>query len=245
MHDIKQVLEEYGLSEKESTLYLSSLVAGQSTMTNLAKRAGIKRSTAYLVFKSLEKRGLMGSVQGSNASLFMAIDPYVLSMKANSVANKIQAMVPDLQALEKNYANKPQVSSFEGPEAYKTVLQDALTKPNKTIRHIGSLSEIHRVTTEEYGFGFFVPTRIKQNIFLKALYAEEAKSVIGKLNDKKSLRKVKFLPKNYDHRTSMMIYDDTVVITSSIDELVTIVIKSARIAEAEKSNFDLIWDSLK
>ncbi len=50
-------LQGYGLSKHEASLYIAALSSGAVGMSELARRAGIKRPTAYLAFRSLVTKG--------------------------------------------------------------------------------------------------------------------------------------------------------------------------------------------
>ena len=47
-------LEKTGLTENEAKVYLAALELGETTVIRLAKKAGIKRPTTYLVVDSLK-----------------------------------------------------------------------------------------------------------------------------------------------------------------------------------------------
>lgn len=61
MENLEKTLEKIGLNEKEASLYLATLNLGEAPMSRLSKEAGLKRTTAYQIFRGLEKRGIMGS----------------------------------------------------------------------------------------------------------------------------------------------------------------------------------------
>ena len=56
---IVESLTKFGLSAKEAAVYKAIFELGRSTATSIAERAGINRSTAYVVLESLLKQGLL------------------------------------------------------------------------------------------------------------------------------------------------------------------------------------------
>jgi len=54
-------LKNFGLSDKEISLYLAVLANGPTTATNLARAAGLKRPTVYVLLETLLDRGLLAS----------------------------------------------------------------------------------------------------------------------------------------------------------------------------------------
>lgn len=241
----KDVLERYGLDKKEADLYLSALELGESNMSVLAKKAGIKRSSAYLIFKTLEQKGLMGSFKMKNGLKFVATRPEILLSKAKSQLQELEQIIPQLNSIAKKADYKPKITYYEGIEGYKIITEDSLKERNTVLRHIGSISELHKIIGVKYDLEYYIPTRIKGNNFLRAIYpADSFSSKIMQTSRPEDLRELRVLPEKYLHNTSTLIYGNKVAITSTQKELFTIMIESEEIAASEKAKFDLIWDLL-
>ena len=56
---LSEVLRRFGLNDSEQAVLVSLLRDGSAAPSQLAKRAGIKRPTAYAAFETLERRGLV------------------------------------------------------------------------------------------------------------------------------------------------------------------------------------------
>lgn len=243
MDHIKATLAGLGLDEKETILYLASLRLGESGMSELAKQAHLKRTSAYVVFKSLEQKGLMGSFQMRQGTRFVATPPEILIAKAKNQAEQLDKLLPELKAFITKPDQAPKVSYYEGLEGYKIATEDSLKVAKATLRHIGSLADLHRAVTYQYDIDYYLPQRVRQQIQLKALYfSSELGGVMRGRNNIAELREIRSLPEKYHHHTSTLIYDDKVVYFSSAKELVTVIVESAALAESEKQKFDLIWD---
>ena len=242
MNNIEQILMEYGLDEKEAILYMASLSLGDKGMSELAKKAGLKRTTAYVVFKSLENKGLMGSFKMKSGLKFVATPPEILIKKAQKQVQELQSLLPQLKALENKQDSRPKVAYYEGKEGYTIAAEDSLKIPNSTLRSIGSLTEPHKVVGLDYDTKYYIPSRLKKHIFFRALYfkSQIEEEVINR-DHTIELREIRYLPENYVHKTSMLIYGDKVAIFSTKKELITVIIESEEIAESEKQKFDLIW----
>lgn len=239
---IEASLAHLGLDEKETALYLAALKLGETNMTTLAQRAGLKRSTAYIVFSSLQKKGLIGSAETRRGLVFRASSPDVLLAQARTHVTEIELAIPELTALAQKPSGRPQISYYEGEASYRLVLEDSLKRPGITLRHIGSLTELHKTMSAKYDLESYLPRRVAKKIFLKALYFEQDVVPFKDRNNHRDLREVRFLPAQYAQRTTTLMYENTTIITSSQKELITVVIQSADIAAAEKARFDLIWD---
>ncbi|MEI8339824.1 MAG: helix-turn-helix domain-containing protein [bacterium] len=249
MNELLNKLIEYGLKEREASLYLASLELGESGMSAIAKKAKIKRSTAYLTFKTLEERGLMGSFKMRFGLRFVATRPETFFTREERRLKELTFILPQLKELTITKSYKPKIMYYEGREGYRIAIEDSLKTPGITLRHIGSLKEAHKVMGEDYDFNHYMPTRIKNKIFLKGLYfndvTERAKEWILPENEIKHLRKIYYLPEKYNHNTSTLIYNDRVIISGGSKELIVVVIESKEIAHSEQQKFDLIWDLIE
>jgi len=244
--DIKQTLKNYGLKDEEVSLYLAALKTGEAPLARIAKEAHLKRSSAYLIAKNLEEKGLLGNFHLPSGMRFVASPPTLLAEQIKRRSLEINEIIPQLKALQKNYLSKPTITVYEGEEGYFTILNDSLKNNEKTIRNIGSLKKIYEVISKGYDDSFYIPNRLKNGIFYKGLhFKEETENIFTPKRNKKKMRQVKFLPENYAHPTFVMIYGNCVAIFTSKKELVAVKIESEEIAKSEKAKFDLIWDLIK
>ena len=246
MNELIEKLIEYGLTQREASLYLASLELGESGMSNIAKRAKIKRPTAYLTFKTLEEKGLMGSLKMRNGLHFIATDPEMFFAREKRRVKALFDLLPKFKEVPINKSRKTKIVSYEGKEAFRVVAEDSLKTPNSTICFIGSLKELHKIVGEEYDVKHYLPRRIKNNIYMKGLFFEDLtvgmKKIVGQENNHRELREVKYLPSKFYHETSTLIYDDRVIIFGGNKEQVVIMIENEDIAFSERQKFNLIWD---
>lgn len=242
--DILISLEKMGLTDREATLYMAALMLGECGMSELSKAAGLKRTSAYVTYQSLEKKGLIGSFKTRRGTRFVAKNPKFFLEETQRKASELESILPELKAIQKNLTEKPSITYYEGVEAYTRAISQSLKKPHITIRHIGSLEEGHKTYGEDYDFKQFVPERLKKHVYLKALYTPDVAHKFPP-PDEGMLREIRFLPKNIPIKTLTLIYENTVVISTTKKTLVTVVIESEEIAEAERLKFDLLWEATK
>jgi sugar-specific transcriptional regulator TrmB len=241
--ELRQVLKNYGLTDDETSLYLSGLKTGEAPLARIAKLAGIKRPTAYSIAKSLEGKGLMGNFKMRSGLRFVASPPSTLAQNLKRRLKEVSEIIPELAVIERGAITKPKITLYEGGEGYYTALEDSLQTANGIIRAIGSLKKIYEVITPEYDENHYIPTRLKNNTTYKGLhFREEAENIFTPERNSKEMREVKFLPDNYFHSDFVLIYRNAVTICTSKKELIAVKIESEEIAEAEKKKFDLIWD---
>ncbi|MHB8830868.1 MAG: TrmB family transcriptional regulator [Patescibacteria group bacterium] len=128
MKDLITRLAEYGLSEKESLVYLAMLELGPASVQDIAKKAGVNRATTYVMIESLKRRGLMSTFDKGRKTFFVAESPEHLKRlsetelrAAEEKASRLKQSLPLFMALFNSAsASKPMVRYYEGEEGVST-----------------------------------------------------------------------------------------------------------------------------
>lgn len=128
MKDLITRLAEYGLSEKESLVYLAMLELGPCSVQDIAKKAGVNRATTYVMIESLKRRGLMSTFEKGRKTFFVAESPEHLKRLsetelrvAEEKAGRLKQSLPLFMALFNSAsASKPMVRYYEGEEGVST-----------------------------------------------------------------------------------------------------------------------------
>lgn len=120
---LEKYLEEIGLSEKESQVYLALLAVESESIQDLAKRTGINRTTVYPVLETLEKKGLVSEVQKGKKVEYVAAPPerlesFVERQKVilEERAERLKDIIPQIKSIQRESGEKPIVKYFEGRE---------------------------------------------------------------------------------------------------------------------------------
>lgn len=137
MKALKDKLKEFGFSDKETNVYLALIELGSSVVSAIAKKAGVNRSTAYVVLEALMKRGLVSMTERRGARLFNAASSKKLVEHLETTAKQYanlariaKKMAPKMKLLEKADKSRqlqPKVQLFEGKEGIRTVYGEMLS----------------------------------------------------------------------------------------------------------------------
>src|SRR3989344_8865095 len=107
------ILEEFGLTEKEAKLYLALLELGQSTSSDLIKKLDYYSKTVYELLEKLMKKGLVSYVIKSNIKYFEAVNPEkfldMLKEEEDNIKekeNKLKEILPKLKKLKETSKEK-------------------------------------------------------------------------------------------------------------------------------------------
>ena len=131
LDDIRGSLAELGISPKETDVYLAMLELGPSSVQDIAKKAGVNRSTTYVMIELLKKRGLISTFEKGKKVFFAAESPQRLTQTLDSEIagieakrERLTASIPRLMAIFNSIADKPRIRFFEGEEAIRQIRQE-------------------------------------------------------------------------------------------------------------------------
>ena len=75
MPELNVILEEIGLTQKKSEIYLALLKLGEETASRISEIAELNRITTYTILKSLSEKGFCSSYDKNNVQYFKPIKP--------------------------------------------------------------------------------------------------------------------------------------------------------------------------
>ncbi len=240
---LKQILANYGLSDKEARIYLALLSQGNATAKELAISAKIKRTSIYPLAEKMVGKGILGVYSAKYGTHYIATSPRSLLSRLEKIKNELNSALPQLEALENKDNYEPEAKFYKGKEGYISILEDTLTDNPGEILYFGSAEDLNEVISENYA-NKYIKNRVWQKIkFLQIVYPDAFSKKLQK-TDSQELRQTKFLPLNYKFTGNKVIYKDKIAFFSSKKELASLVIKSRDMAEMEKNNFRLLWEKL-
>lgn len=98
-------LEQIGLTEKESAVYLALLSIGTGTAYQIAEHCEVKKPTVYVILEDLRKKGLVLKVPHAKKALFAPRDIIEYLSEQESRLKSVRAIVPQLHSLGGQGAN--------------------------------------------------------------------------------------------------------------------------------------------
>ncbi len=237
-----------GLPEKEAAVYVSLLGLGLATVTEIANKSGINRTTVYDILSSLSQKGLV-SISGKepkqeyrseNPDKLLTYLKNELERKAQSV-RYAELMLPELKSIHK-IGERPRIKFYEGEEGLREVYEDTLTS-EETILAYAAVDDVNKGIANY--FPKYYKRRAAKNIPIRAIFPDTPVARERSDLDKEERRESLLVPfEKYSFTPEINIYDNKVMIASWREKL-GIIIESAEIADAMKKIFELSWDKAK
>lgn len=237
-------LERIGFNPKEANLYLAALELGDSNIQQLAKKSGVKRTTAYDIIESLKKKGLMTQSISGKKTLFHATDPRKLENEIEEQRHVVKRAMPELLAIANTLDSKPKVSFFEGHDGIKDVYRDTLNYPDQEL-----LAWVAEEAVEHFDIDFlnnqYLPKRIEKKIWVRAIAPDVEEMHTYKEIDEKSLRKTRLTDsESFGLDVEINLYGKNKVAVMSFEEKFGMIIESKKIFDTLKNIFEMNWHSL-
>lgn len=231
--EIINQIREVGLELKEAKIYLAVLELGKATITDIAKKSKVKRTTAYEYLNSLVEAGLLGKAVKGKRIFYVAEDPKKLISILENKKKKVATALPALQEIFSASFSKPKVRFYEGIEGMKNIYNE-MTKTSQIIYGAFSADRYFGVFREEDNENFFQNIRenggqIKDLIEDTPLGRSHAKG-----NFYKDIGSSKILPKNFKLSVDLIIAGDKVAMISLVN-LVGVIIENPEIAELQRN----------
>ena len=229
----KEKLQKLGLSAKEASVYLAMLELGPTVVSDIAKKAGVNRSTVYVVLDFLTKRGLVNESDSKTAKLYSPMPPEKLvdhfeelAKQYKELAGSAKVMLPELKSLrkiKKEVEIKPKINLVEGQKGIQTVYEDTLGSL-EAIRAYASLGD-EQEANKNIKAKIILPTNQKNRDQIAQNKGETWEALLA------SRGKYSFAPE-------INIYDKKVVFISPAEGF-ALVVESKQLAKALKNAFDL------
>lgn len=241
MNDYTDLLEQFGLSDKESALYLALLELGQADVAAIAAKANVKRPTAYVLLDTLKEKGFV-SLQDGNSRQFQAEDPRKILAYEKTKVSQLEKVLPGMLGLASKSEHKPGTRFFSGKDGIKAVYEETLLQPaGSEMLAIGNAEAVERSIE---GFqDWYIKRRAESGIPMRAIIPATPEGLKVAARDAEELRETRLLePGDFTEPVEVNIYGNKVSAVSFVEnELIGVIIESEVLANVHRQIFELMW----
>lgn len=236
--DIKDVLAQFNLTEKESSVYVAALELGTTSAAAIAKKAGIQRTHFYDISESLITNGFLRRVSKENKHLYAAADPEMLVEIEEKKIEKLKQTLPEFKALYNTSGKKPKVTYYEGRSGIEQINEDTLRYKGESVAFTTPrfVSFPSRSTGKDY-----IGKRVALGNHVRVI-GEDAPEIHGlQERDGKELRETRILSKDvFRSEIEIGIYGSKVFIIDYKEQF-GFIIEDTEIARVMKMIFEIVW----
>jgi HTH-type transcriptional regulator, sugar sensing transcriptional regulator len=247
--DLHTTLIEFGLSDKEARMYLSLLSVASATVSDAAEKAGVNRSSAYVVLSSLLKKGFVGFTDDAKVRHYVPTPPDALLRRADRTAknytkirDRIATVLPQLRSLSEEHAARPKVRVHQGTDGLLFALNETLRSKEKTMRVVSDFrGMLPREDLEQY-----LKKRRRKGIKKYGIHPASpfAESLLK--DDTNGIDETVFISKDQlAAGIDIAIHDNKITYMSPEHDGVAVIIEDRAMAQAMKGIFDMAWQEAK
>ncbi len=241
--NLRKILENVGLSEKEARTYLALLSLDEETPRAIAIKARLKRPTVYAVLEQLQQRGYVSRVKRGNTWHYRALNPYALIEDRFHKYTALEKAVPELLALNANRSSRPEMRVFEGKRGLIQVMEDTLNSSTEILAW-ADMAEITNGLFVDY-WQEYIERRIEIGLWCRMVLCDSKEAREFKKRGADELREAYLVSrKRYPFKNEMNIYDDKICIISH-EDLVGVIIENNNIANSQRSIFRMCFEYAK
>jgi sugar-specific transcriptional regulator TrmB len=234
-----KLLEQAGFTEKEARVYLALLELGRGRVSDIAKKADLKRTIIYVILEGLIKRGYVTEVPGGKINIYQSIDPSSIIDQLKTVTKNFSEMLPVFRTLSSKGKRRPKISYHESKQSILKVY-DEMSNAKEAFM-VSAYSRLQK----------HFPGAIEnwtENL-TKGIYELKAKHLIPHKPNEieigrqfiRAKQKVKTLIDLRNLNMDFVIYKNKLAITSLEDELFMVVIESEELVKSMLPLFEIAW----
>lgn len=241
-------LSTLGLSEKEAEIYLTSLSLGSSSILQIARTCGIKRTTIYSLVESLRQKGLLTIEIRGFKQYFVAEHPEKLEFLLEEKRQKLNQTLPELTALYNLKGNEGIIKYYEGIPAIKSIYENLLKemRPHEDYLVMSKPDDWIKWDKEFFLNFLFRRGEIARGIDvrIRSLLQKTPRSEIMQKEQSAYFQTVKLLPPKTNLSTNLVILPKKVVIHQLHPPIIAIVIENPSIIQMHREMFEIMWESI-
>lgn len=242
--NMKKVLQDLGLSETESRVYISMLELGPQSVQNIAKKARVSRTAAYEIIGSLQHKGIASTFQKGKKKFFSAEDPDRLydyfKVRMENMKGQLgtfHRLIPELRLMLGE--DKPKVRYFSGEEGIHALFRDLSSINAKEVCEIANRDEVYK--------------NVDKDVILKAREILDKGNIktrslhVGELyNPSRKNGEYRQMNKSFGNFDGLIwIYSNRVAFTKFVGEIEVIIIESKVFAQTLRVLYNVAWEASK
>lgn len=240
-------LRKYGLTEKQSKIYLALVKRIEASAYTLAKDTEIPRATIYELLEDMKAQGIVSSSRVNGVILYTAESPNRLLKLLKEKEDALQQILPSLLALGSKRELSPNVRLYLGREGTSRVLDDILeTLQNSESKQLYAIAGIKLHYEHSEILKKWIVRREKMGVHSKLIAYDDGQGVEPELYPTNIYRETRLIPPRFAFDTTLDIYANKVAIFSEIDgKEHSIIIESPSISETFRKFHEFMWEHAK
>lgn len=244
---LAKALAQLGCNDKHIRFYKVNLELGAASLTEIAAKARLQRSTAYVIAAEMLTKGLVSENHKTYKKLFIAVEPDVVLRKLEAKYRQIgrsnlalKEALPDLRAAYQATTTRPRVRTFEGRADLEMIWRDIFAAGQEVLLWSNQRSERHVFGDAMHDA--FIRERLARNIPIRVLAVRNADGQALRDGDSTTLRETRLLPEPTQFTSETYIYGNSVAVVDVGANIFGVITENEQIAASQRAIFELTWE---
>jgi PAS domain S-box-containing protein len=239
----QKVIERLGYKATEAKVYLAALSLGESTVSDIATKVKMPRTSVQAIVEKLHRDGLMNFYAKRRFKYWVAEKPDHFLENLRLREEELRSALPQLEKLRRKERaqGKTHVTTYEGPTEIRRIYDDML----ETKQPMAGI-----IPWDEWvallGRGFmedFIENRVRRYLRMRLLAPKTPLAEELRARDAAELRETRLLPDDIPVSSTVLIYGTKVAIISLNKKLpVGIVIEDPEVRDTNAALFEELWE---
>ena len=222
---------------------------GPISATRIAEELSLPRATVYLDLATLQKENFIIATGRSHGQKYLASEFESLPAAVKRREKKFQALEDvaemaksEMQGLfSASSSYLPSFSFFRGIDGVERVLDLTLTAKEKKVCGLVPSGDFFGGLNQQF-LKANLAERVKRGIRVYNVWSGAKKIPEFLHSHTEQLRELRIAPVGFDLKSAIFVFDSTVIVITSIQERLAIVINSRDLAESMRLLFKLAWE---
>jgi len=247
---MQEILTSIGLSQTESKIYLALLKYGELKTGEIVTRSKINSGRIYEILENLQNKGFISRVIKNGVKYFSAAPPTMLQeylekqeQELINKKNQVDEMLPQLMQTYTQSSEDVKVEVFVGKKGMRSSYEilHGQAEHDKKLYVMGISRQFSQaVWVPLFAKTYIYPARKRLKLKIKKIMDIDSKTKKIFKEDKSTIRYMKL-----NALTSYEILGAVVVIQIMQGDGTFLVIRSKRVADDFKNQFDFLWKQAK
>lgn len=240
--NILKSLNELGLNDKESEVYMTLLQQGEMSAVKLGKLSDLHRQFIYNALESLREKGLVLRFGTPTRALWRAQTPRKFIALAEEQELKATKVSEQLLALM-HHKKGQEFEVGEGTASFRIRSIENIRKapPHSTVLMICGEWQKYFELAGERMHTEWERTRLGKDIHFRVIGPSSLRREMSKEAGERALTEYRIFPDLEMNLVNTIIYDNQVDFDIYGDPHLTFSIKNQDVAESQKRFFDALW----
>jgi len=246
---LEQTMALLNLDDKDRQLYLVGLKFGAQPASVYAKKSGLKRGDAYNHLLKLVQAGLISQFEQGGITFFDIVELGEVKWQIDEKQRQVEIAHKELRIAKEQIRKRKhephwvKVRFYEGRDGILELMERTLTtNKSKLIRSLTSVNDFYDLIGFEYDLNHYIPTRLQYDIEIRKIVRRSPEMIQMKRMDSKEKREIRFVDDKWDFTSTMMIYDNEIMLLGVSKPIFGVLIQSKELAQFLKTVFDMCWE---